>query len=55
VLGRINLRVFFRVDKDKAAIVVLGVITKQNNGPTSNGDKLRMKRRNRKYLAGDYG
>jgi hypothetical protein len=55
VLGGINLRIFFLVHKPKGAIVVLGAIKKQNNGQTPLGDKLRMARRMRKYLNGDYG
>src|SRR5437870_5202850 len=55
ILAGINLRVFFFLDKRKAALVVLGAIKKQNNGPTPTGDKLRMGRRKRKYLKGDYG
>lgn len=37
------------------AIVVIGAIFKQNAGHTPYGDKKRMSRRMRKYLAGDYG
>jgi len=55
VLGKINVRVFFVLDKPRAAIVVLGAINKKNEGPTPFGDKARMKRRARKYFAGDYG
>lgn len=55
VLGNMNVRVFFCLDKDRAAIVVLGTIKKQNNGPTPLGDKLRMARRRRKYFNGEYG
>lgn len=58
VLGGLSVRVFFGVDdrnKDNKRIVVLGTIKKQNNGPTPTGDKLRMRRRWRKYLKGDYG
>lgn len=54
-LGRINVRVFFILDKPRVAIVVLGAIFKQNEGKTPEGDKVRMGRRKRKYLAGDYG
>lgn len=60
-LGRINVRVFFYMDKRSIgrrrhhAIVILGTIKKENNGPTPAGDRLRMRRRLRKYLAGDYG
>jgi hypothetical protein len=54
-LGNINVRVFFILDKPRAAIVILGAVFKQNNGHTPFGDKKRMNRRMRKYLAGDYG
>lgn len=55
VLGGLNLRVFYGVDKLRRAIVVLGTIVKQNNGPTPLGDKIRLRRRWRKYSQGDYG
>jgi hypothetical protein len=55
VLGRLNVRVFFGVDKDNRAIVILGVLKKENNGATPVGDKITMRRRWRKYQAGDYG
>jgi hypothetical protein len=54
-LGNINVRVFFVLDKPRVAIVVLGAIFKQNNGPTPIGAKRRMQRRKRKYFSGDYG
>jgi len=55
VLGGLNVRVFFYFDKQIAAIVVLGAIAKQNNGKTPVGDRIRMQRRKRKYVSGDYG
>ena len=55
VLGNINARVFYGVDKTERGLVVLGTIKKQNNGPTPLGDKVRMRRRWRKYQNGDYG
>lgn len=55
VLGGLNVRVFFDVDKRSSAIVVLGAISKQNNGHTPPGDRIRMRRRKRKYRNGDYG
>jgi len=55
VLHPFNVRVFFGIDRNRTAIVVLGVLQKQNNGPTPVGDRLRMRRRWRKYNAGDYG
>ena len=54
VLGGLNVRVFFHVDKAIAAMIVLGSIPKQNNGKTPAGDRIRMRRRKRKYLSGDY-
>ena len=57
VLGNINVRVFFGVDdrnKDDKRIVVLGTIKKQNDGPTPKGDRLRMRRRWKMYLRGEY-
>lgn len=60
-LGKINVRVFFFLDKRvigrkrNHAIVILGAIKKENQGQTPKGDKIRIGRRLRKYLAGDYG
>ena len=55
VLGGLNVRLFFGVDRGARAIVVLGVITKQNNGRTPQGDIIRMRRRWRKYQESDLG
>ena len=55
VLGNINVRVFFGVDKDSRAIVVLGSINKKNDGPTPTGDVIRIRRRWRKYQNREYG
>ena len=55
VLGNINTRVFFGVDKDSRAIVVLGSIKKQNDGPTPKGDIIRIRRRWRMYQNDEYG
>jgi hypothetical protein len=54
ILGGMNVRVFFLLDKANGALVVLGAIKKQNDGPTPKADKMRMARRRRKYLNGDY-
>jgi hypothetical protein len=56
MLGGKNVRVFFGIHTDEGLkdIVVLGVIIKQNNGPTPQGDKIRMRRRWRKYKAGEF-
>ena len=48
-------RVFFFVHKPQQAIVVLGAIKKENNGPTPLGAKVVMKRRKRLYLSGAFG
>lgn len=55
VLGNINTRVFFGVDKGNRAIVVLGSIKKQNDGPTPKGDIIRIRRRWRLYRNNEYG
>ena len=55
VLGNTNARIFYGIDSDRGAVITLGGIKKQNNGPTPLGDKVRMRRRWRKYLNGDYG
>jgi hypothetical protein len=53
ILGNLNVRVFFYLDKAERAIVVLGAIKKQNDGPTRIGDKVRMRRRLRRYRSGE--
>jgi hypothetical protein len=57
VLRNLNVRVFYYVDKRAGSrtIVVLGAIVKQNNGPTPQAVKVRIRRRVRTYLAGEYG
>lgn len=55
ILGKKNVRIFFGIDKESRAIVILGGIKKENNGPTPEGDKVTMKRRWRKYSNGEYG
>lgn len=55
VLGNKNIRIFFGVDKGRHAIIILGGISKQNNGPTPGGTRVVMSRRWRKYRNGDYG
>lgn len=52
VLGKINLRVFFFLDKTKHAMVILGVIKKENNGPTPQGTRVIMRRRKRLFCEG---
>jgi hypothetical protein len=55
VLGNINVRVFFGVDKDSRAIIVLGSINKKNDGSTPMGDVIRIRRRWRLYQNNEYG
>ena len=55
ILGNINTRGFFGVDKGGRAIVVLGSIKKQNDGPTPKGDIIRIRRRWRIYQSDGYG
>jgi len=52
ILGKMNVRVFFGVNNSEREIVVLGVVKKENNGPTPIGDKVRMRYRWRKYQTG---
>lgn len=54
-LGRINVRVFYLIDKGKRAVVVLGFIKKQAEGKTPLGDIVRMRRRKRRYETGEFG
>ncbi len=55
VLGGKNVRVFYYVDKHMRTIVVVGATLKQNNGPTPQTVKVRIRRRVRAYMAGEYG
>jgi hypothetical protein len=55
ILGKKNMRIFFGIDKTARAIIILGGICKQNNGPTPDGTRVAMRRRWRKYKNGDYG
>lgn len=61
VLGKINVRVYFALDKRKTAdiphhaIVVLGASKKESEGKMPEADKIKIKRRLRKYMAGEYG
>ncbi len=54
VLGGVNVRVFFGVDKRHRAIVVLGGIKKQDDGATPVGTIATVRRRWRKYQEGSY-
>lgn len=54
-LGRLNIRVFFLMDKANRAMIVLGTIKKEADGPTPLGDKIVMRIRKRRYLSGAFG
>ena len=55
-LGKINVRVFFIVQPHPTRqIVIIGAIKKENEGATPIGDKVRMRRRCRRFHNGDYG
>jgi hypothetical protein len=54
-LRNINVRVFFFLEKESRAIVVLGTIKKENDGPTHAADKIRMRRRQRLCVEGGLG
>lgn len=53
--GGANVRLFFTVDHQERIIVPLGVIKKQNDGPTPEPDKARMRLRLRRYRRGEFG
>lgn len=55
ILGGMNVRLFFFLDKRERFLVILGAIKKQNDGPTPKGDRKRMSRRKRRYLNGEFG
>lgn len=52
ILCRLNVRVFFCVEKSRRTIVVLGTINKKNDGPTREPDKIRMRLRLKRRIAG---
>ena len=51
VLKRLNVRVFFSVQKSRRLLVILGVINKTTDGATPVVSKLLMEYRLRKFLA----
>lgn len=55
VLGKINVRGFYGIDDARRSIVVLGAINKKTDGPTPRGTIITIRRRWRKYKAGEYG
>jgi hypothetical protein len=54
ILGKINVRVFFGLEHSQKRLVVLGCIKKETSGQTPTGDRVRMRRRWRKYRAGEF-
>jgi hypothetical protein len=54
ILGKINARVFYFVNKPAREIVVLGAIKKENDGATAVSDKITMRQRKRNYLQTHY-
>lgn len=50
VLGKINLRIYFYIDRSSRTIVVLGTDKKEEDGQTSQAIKIRMRSRLRRYL-----
>lgn len=54
ILGRINLRIFFYVDKKRSVMLILGAINKKNEDQTPKSVRIRMRRRLRQYLAGEW-
>lgn len=54
ILGKVNLRVFFYADKERSSLLVLGAINKGNEGQTPKSVRIRMSRRLRKYLNGEW-
>ena len=54
ILGKINLRIFFYVDKKRFVLLILGAINKKNEDQTPKSVRIRMKRRLRQYLNGDW-
>ncbi|MCX5689769.1 MAG: hypothetical protein NTV94_08305 [Planctomycetota bacterium] len=55
VLGKINLRIYFIIDRGKKAIVILAAIKKEADGQTPTWVKIRVRNRLRKFLAGEFG
>jgi len=55
ILGGLNARIFFYIDKSRNSILVLCADLKQNDGPTPIGIKIRCRYRLRRYLRGEYG
>jgi len=55
ILGNINLRIFFIVEDESKAVLVLGAIKKEADGKTPEWAKIRVRNRLRRFRSGDYG
>lgn len=55
ILGKLNVRIFWAIDKARRVLVILGFVAKKNEGQTAKGDKIRMRRRWRQYRNGEFG
>lgn len=55
ILGKINLRVYFVIDKRKKVIVIIAAIKKEAEGQTPAWVKIRVRHRLRKYHDGEFG
>lgn len=55
ILGKINLRVYFATSPNDKAIVILGAIKKEAEGPTPAWVRVRIRGRLRKFRDGEFG
>lgn len=55
VLGKINLRVYFIIDRSEKLIVILDAIKKEADGQTPTWVKIRVRNRVRRFRAGEFG
>ena len=53
-LGKINVRIYYFVNKDTNTIVVLGGMKKETENQTREFDKIRIRRRKRQYLNNEF-
>lgn len=51
ILGKINVRIYFCLDKESRSIVLLQVMKKENERSIAKGDKITIRRRMRQYFA----
>jgi hypothetical protein len=55
VLGKINLRIYFTINREEKAIVIIAAIKKEAEGQTPSWVKIRVRNRLRKFHAGEFG